>query len=1029
MKKALFFLMVFLGFSSELFAQNPELESLRLIIPIGHSDEIGEIRISPNGKLVATANIEWTYEGSIGDGATDRNVLIWNNRGIPLHVLAHENTVLYMSDISFNDSLILTFDGQIHLWDLTNGQEVFQFMPKNQFDGILDYYYKQNINFFPHSKDFYYYYGTGINTVHLNNLSSFKNSFSDTVLLVFDPEEPFQIYRSENMDSLKVITIGTTYSWQNGKFFQSKNTPKADSILIASDGYFEENSTNNHLLVSPKDYNLEFFDRELKQLFYSNNRSVNIDFVDFNRPSNEFTYEANGHLNCVDLSTLQSKGYKFTNDYTYKHLLWMDTNLFVFDYGAWANIGIMDVKDSIELKFDPITIPLTVKNMLIENSIEPNQPLSIGTLLSLTTTWLMDKFPSFDSISVMNGMYKINGFGFPLSFRRKGDLLYLTDSSFYVNDAETDNLESSDSIAVYDPGQEEIEEMAPRFPRLLKTSDYDSQIDYIVQQTQEKKVRISQSKSIDTIELSLSSLMNNRYNQQKTGTNKNPNPVECWILEKKGLIAINEINEIEFFNMNGWPLWRFIPIGNNDFMILLPDGHYTLSHPTIAKELHYFKSNSELLHFDQLDPIYNRPDIVLDSVGKYFGGADQQLISQYREAWEKRMDRLGLDKLRIGKGDFSVPNAKIEIVSDRIESNQESDLQLKVVANDPKYKLMSFNVYVNEVPLYSSKGISIAALNVKNWDSTITVPLSVGDNKIQVSVMNELGLENFKYPIYVSFVPNQEIVAKTYYIGIGVNEFLDQTHNLKYCVSDVRDLSVELTKQNNVDTILLVNKQVTKENILNLKKILEKTSVNDCVIISCSSHGLLDEKNNFYLAMHNTDFSNPKVNGLPYEELEGILDSIPARRKLLLLDACNSGENEQIEANKLLVSEQVTQQEQLDTRGVRVIAKNAASTKSSFETMMELFVNIQNETGSVIISAAGGQQSALEAIEVNNKKIENGAFTYCILEYLKNNENQPEKLTVNQLKAYVEKRVQEITHGQQKPTSRQETMEVDWRLK
>ena len=52
--------------------------------------------------------------------------------------------------------------------------------------------------------------------------------------------------------------------------------------------------------------------------------------------------------------------------------------------------------------------------------------------------------------------------------------------------------------------------------------------------------------------------------------------------------------------------------------------------------------------------------------------------------------------------------------------------------------------------------------------------------------------------------------------------------------------------------------------------------------------------------------------------------------------------------------------------------------------MMELFVNVSNETGSVIISAAGGKQSALEgeAVKINGKKIENGAFTYSVLEYL-----------------------------------------------
>ena len=94
----------------------------------------------------------------------------------------------------------------------------------------------------------------------------------------------------------------------------------------------------------------------------------------------------------------------------------------------------------------------------------------------------------------------------------------------------------------------------------------------------------------------------------------------------------------------------------------------------------------------------------------------------------------------------------------------------------------------------------------------------------------------------------------------------------------------------------------------------------------------------------------------------------------------------------------------LAARGV--IIKLEDENKSNFKKMNELFVNVRNNTGSVIISAAGGQESALEAITVDGKSIENGAFSYCVLEYLQNNSNNPEELTVNQLKNYVEKRVE-----------------------
>jgi hypothetical protein len=341
-------------------------------------------------------------------------------------------------------------------------------------------------------------------------------------------------------------------------------------------------------------------------------------------------------------------------------------------------------------------------------------------------------------------------------------------------------------------------------------------------------------------------------------------------------------------------------------------------------------------------------------------------------------------------------------------------------------------VYVNEVPLYGSVGISIAHLKKQVWDTTVSVPLSMGENKIQVSVMNELGLENFKYPSYVRFVPQAEnsIQGKTYFIGIGVDKFKDTCFNLNYCVKDVTNLSEAICKdQKNVQAILLTNKMVTRESILKLKELLQKTNVNDKVIISCSSHGLLDSMKRFYLATEDVDFENPSERGIKYEELEALLDSIPARQKLLLLDACNSGENE-IEQGVTLVNKAKSNCEEIAGKKNNP-RSNVKRNSEDFMKMNELFVNVRNNTGSVLISAAGGQQSALEGgkVKVDGKSIENGAFTYCILEYLKMHEGDKEALTVNKLKNYVEKRVEEITNGKQQPTSRQETMEIDWGLR
>jgi WD40 repeat protein len=486
-------------------------------------------------------------------------------------------------------------------------------------------------------------------------------------------------------------------------------------------------------------------------------------------------------------------------------------------------------------------------------------------------------------------------------------------------------------------------------------------------------------------------------------------------------VLTSSIDHRTFFweTATGKPIYERIQLENENYLVKLPNSPYYMCSKDASKMLHYVTPSLRVIGFDQLDPVYNRPDIVLDSIGKYFGNEDRGMIEEYKKAWEKRIERLGLDKDKLASGEIAVPNAEISNADQILYDNSDGKVVVHVKANDPKYNLRRYNVLVNEVPVYGSQGISIAELNTKQWERTDTIALSIGNNKIQVSVMNELGLENFKYPTYVNYTPKNEIESTTYYIGIGVNDFNDASRKLNYCVKDVQDLAQAFARnQSKVDTLVFTNSEVTKENILALKSYLQKnTTVNDKVIISCSSHGLLDDSLNFYLATYDVDFTHPEIRGLAYEDLEGLLDGIPSRQKILLLDACNSGENERkfIDRNR---GNEIAMNEQ--KRGEELEVANQEI--NSFQKMNELFVNVRNNTGSVVISAAGGLQNALEAIEVDGKEIENGAFTFSVLECL----NSKQNLKVNDLKLYVEKRVEEITKGKQKPTSRQETMEVDW---
>ena len=79
-----------------------------------------------------------------------------------------------------------------------------------------------------------------------------------------------------------------------------------------------------------------------------------------------------------------------------------------------------------------------------------------------------------------------------------------------------------------------------------------------------------------------------------------------------------------------------------------------------------------------------------------------------------------------------------------------------------------------------------------------------------------------------------------------------------------------------------------------------------------------------------------------------------------------------------------------------------------------------------MISAAAGNSYALESDEWKN-----GVFTYCLLDGLKNRKadlNDDGSITVNELKEFVSKEVERLTEGAQKPTSRSENLEFDFKI-
>jgi WD40 repeat protein len=466
-----------------------------------------------------------------------------------------------------------------------------------------------------------------------------------------------------------------------------------------------------------------------------------------------------------------------------------------------------------------------------------------------------------------------------------------------------------------------------------------------------------------------------------------------------------------------------------NYLIALPSGYYLSTRGFVAPI--GFRLENRAYPFEQFDLKYNRPDMVLESIGF----ASAPLIEMYFRAYIKRLRMMGFTEDKL-KEDFHIPEIKILDRNQVTAKAGNNKLQFKIKAWDETEDLDRLNVWVNDVPVYGMAGIDLRTLDTNAVTRTIDIDLSSGSNKIQVSALNQAGAESLKETIYIDYQGDNE-KPSLYLVGIGVSEFQQDKMNLNYAVKDGRDLvrlfagSADRFDHIYIDT--LFNRQVTKENVLGLKEKLKQSRVDDQVILFLSGHGLLSDSLDFYFAAYDMDFSRPEKNGILYDDIEGLLDGIPARKKLMLIDACHSGEVDKEElvaisdTTRILADGSKGDLKVYDYKGVEMLDhEEELGLQNSFELMQELFTNLSRGSGAVVISAAAGKGYALEGTEWKN-----GVFTYAVINGLKNGAAEMDRqkgITVTELKDYVISEVGALTHGHQKPTCRRENLEVDWRV-
>jgi len=453
----------------------------------------------------------------------------------------------------------------------------------------------------------------------------------------------------------------------------------------------------------------------------------------------------------------------------------------------------------------------------------------------------------------------------------------------------------------------------------------------------------------------------------------------------------------------------------NRWLFYSDDGYFTAS--LNGTQLVALKKGLQGLGIDQLALVKNRPDILLERVASK---------SEARIEYYKKRYLLRLQKANMTASKQSSLPAEVKIIS-TLQNNNELTLSFEAIPTTSSLK--SYTVFVNDTPIESKE----FAINSNSYQITTQLKLYDLKNKIEVGVFDTNGVESFRdmRMIYL----DKAIKGDLYFIALGVSEYQDKSLNLQYAHKDVIDLETLFKKQENsalyenVKTFTFINSEANSNVLEKLKTKIGSLRAQDTLVMFIAGHGVYDADGSYYYLTHDADVANLSTSALSFEAIEELLYQADARKKLFLMDTCQSGEQEENIEEQFYAMAELNGYKPRTTRALKIKKQTQTSSKKdekSREWLLQrdrfLFADLVRKTGAIVFSSSLGSEFSYES-----STIKNGYFTDALKQALSSNAadgNKDKIVTTSELREFVSKEVSKNTKNMQNPTVDRDNLEV-----
>jgi hypothetical protein len=411
----------------------------------------------------------------------------------------------------------------------------------------------------------------------------------------------------------------------------------------------------------------------------------------------------------------------------------------------------------------------------------------------------------------------------------------------------------------------------------------------------------------------------------------------------------------------------------------------------------------EAFTMEQLAPSFNRPDRVLETIGT----GDPATLDYFRKHAERRARALGLSGRTLGLEHFNgAPSVRISAVE--VAGNRA---RLRVDGRAVAADIVRLDTFVNG-SLVSSRPFA----PTKRCDETVEVALAHGPNHVEVSVSDRHGVESLRAEEDLTQGGEQPTPPSLYFLGVAVGRYSSPGLNtLRYPVADVEAVAATLKKLPRVRAVhvrTILDEAVDSTSVAEAHSFLAEAKVDDIVVVLIAGHGAQgsDAANPFLFLTARSDVDRLEETSLSRAAFENLMGGLESRHKLMLIDACQSGDSDDDLGSGVDVAPSSNMR---SVRGT-ILTTPFGRWKRPLDRDRYIYQENLGQSGAIVISSSRGREAAFESDELAH-----GAFSFALLQALSTpvaDADHNGSLELHELREYIVRTVPVLTADRQHPT-------------